>query len=183
MADDKKPKHRPAASSMVFASTYPLLALILVLIACVDLCDAATVVDVYRLIQYDISGVPFGSRFSSLNHHAASLSFQRGADLSRSVLILPLRELDLGFLQGNRADSHLWSGIRFRFTYLHCGNDVADYVSQKQSLGGLLILLPETLRPGGSVISESQGFRKLLAQLENLLVHGNLPVSFFFFFY
>ncbi|KAJ4895671.1 hypothetical protein Rs2_22465 [Raphanus sativus] len=156
MADDKKPKHRPAASSMVFASTYPLLALILVLIACVDLCDAATVVDVYRLIQYDISGVPFGSRFSSLNHHAASLSFQRGADLSRSVLILPLRELDLGFLQ--------------------------DYVSQKQSLGGLLILLPETLRPGGSVISESQGFRKLLAQLENLLVHGNLPFPVYFAF-
>ncbi|KAJ0241649.1 hypothetical protein HA466_0210440 [Hirschfeldia incana] len=160
MADETKPKpkHRPA--SIVFASTYPLLALILVLVACVDLCDAATVVDVYRLIQYDISGVPFGSRFSSLNHHAASLSFQRGADLSRSVLILPLRELDLGFIQ--------------------------DYVSQKQSLGGLLILLPETLRPGnvagGSVISETQGFRKLLAELENLLVHGNLPFPVYFAF-
>lgn len=72
----------------------------LVLVACVELCDAATVVDVYRLIQYDISGAPFGSRFSSLNHHAASLSFQHGADLSRSVLILPLRELDIAFVQG-----------------------------------------------------------------------------------
>ena len=61
---------------------------------------------------------------------------------------------------------------------------MADYISQKQSLGGLLILLPQTLRPGniggGSVLSETQGFRKLLAQLEKLLVHGNIPVSVFF---
>ncbi|KAG2328026.1 hypothetical protein Bca4012_037067 [Brassica carinata] len=154
MADEKKSKQRHEA----FASMYPqLLAIMLILVACVDLCDAATVVDVYRLIQYDISGVPFGSRFSSLNHHAASLSFQRGADLSRSVLILPLRELDLGFLQ--------------------------DYISQKQSLGGLLILLPQTLRPGNiNGGGETQGFRKLLAQLENLLVHGNLPFPVYFAF-
>lgn len=99
MADEKKSKHR--CRSIVFESMYPVLALMLILVACVELCDAATVVDVYRLIQYDISGVPFGSRFSSLNHHAASLSFQRGADLSRSVLILPLRELDIGFVQGS----------------------------------------------------------------------------------
>lgn len=99
MAEEKKStKHRHRA--MVFESMYPVVALMLLLVACVELCDAATVVDVYRLIQYDISGVPFGSRFSSLNHHAASLSFQRGADLSRSVLILPLRELDIAFVQG-----------------------------------------------------------------------------------
>ncbi|WZZ00164.1 hypothetical protein YC2023_072492 [Brassica napus] len=155
MGDEKKSKQRDG--SMVFESMYPLLALMLILVACVDLCDAATVVDVYRLVQYDISGVPFGSRFSSLNHHAASLSFQRGADLSRSVLILPLRELDLGFLQ--------------------------DYISQKQSLGGLLILLPQTLRPGNNIVlSETQRFRKLLAQLENLLVHANIPFPVYFAF-
>ncbi|KAL1213161.1 hypothetical protein V5N11_026422 [Cardamine amara subsp. amara] len=157
MADDKKSKHSKHRS-LVFESIYPVVALMLILVACVELCDAATVVDVYRLIQYDISGVPFGSRFSSLNHHAASLSFQRGADLSRSVLILPLRELDIGFVQ--------------------------DYISQKQSLGGLLILLPQTFRPGnvGSVISETEGFRKLLAQLEKLLVHGNIPFPVYFAF-
>ncbi|KFK33877.1 hypothetical protein AALP_AA5G071800 [Arabis alpina] len=160
MADEKKskPRHR----TMVFESIYPVLALMLILVACVDLCDAATVVDVYRLIQYDISGVPFGSRFSSLNHHAASLSFQPGADLSRSVLILPLRELDIGFVQ--------------------------DYISQKQSLGGLLILLPQMFRPGNvgggsnGLISETEGFRKLLAQLEKLLVHGNIPFPVYFAF-
>ncbi|KAF8111213.1 hypothetical protein N665_0076s0201 [Sinapis alba] len=153
MAEEKKSK------SMVFESMYPLIALIFILFTCVD---AATVVDVYRLIQYDISGVPFGSRFSSLNHHAVSLSYQRGADLSRSVLILPLRELDLGFLQ--------------------------DYISQKQSLGGLLILLPQTFRPGnvggggGNVVSETQGLRNLLAQLENFLVHANIPFPVYFAF-
>ncbi|CAN8268326.1 unnamed protein product [Cochlearia groenlandica] len=161
MAEEKKKnqsKHRDG--TMVLESMYPLLTLMLILVACVDLCDASTVVDVYRLIQYDISGVPFGSRFSSLNHHAASLSFQRGADLSRSVLILPLRDLDIGF--------------------------VKEYISQKQSLGGLLILLPETFRPGsnggGDIISETQGFRSLLAQLENLLVHGNIPFPVYFAF-
>ncbi|CAH8267389.1 unnamed protein product [Arabidopsis lyrata] len=158
MVDEKKSKQRHRV--MVFESMYPVLALMLILVACVELCDAATVVDVYRLIQYDISGVPFGSRFSSLNHHAASLSFQRGADLSRSVLILPLRELDIGFVQ--------------------------DYISQKQSLGGLLILLPQTFRPGnvggGSLNSENDGFRKLLAQLEKILVHGNIPFPVYFAF-
>ncbi|XP_010514774.1 PREDICTED: nicalin-1 [Camelina sativa] len=158
MADEKKSKQRHRV--MVLASMYPVVALMLILVACVELCDAATVVDVYRLIQYDISGVPFGSRFSSLNHHAASLSFQRGADLSRSVLILPLRELDIGFVQ--------------------------DYISQKQSLGGLLILLPQTFRPGnvggGSQSSENDGFRNLLAQLEKLLVHGNIPFPVYFAF-
>ncbi|VVB04885.1 unnamed protein product [Arabis nemorensis] len=158
MADEKKSKHRHR--SVVFESMYPVLALMLLLVACVELCDAATVVDVYRLIQYDISGVPFGSRFSSLNHHAASLSFQPGADLSRSVLILPLRKLDIGFVQ--------------------------DYISQKQSLGGLLILLPQMFRPGNiggsNLISETEGFRKLLAQLEKLLVQGNIPFPVYFAF-
>ncbi|KAJ0248248.1 hypothetical protein HA466_0153800 [Hirschfeldia incana] len=159
MADEKNSKHRHRSTVFDSSTMYPVLALMLVLVACVELCDAATVVDVYRLIQYDISGVPFGSRFSSLNHHAASLSFQRGAaDLSRSVLILPLRELDLAFLR--------------------------DYISQKESLGGLLILLPQGFRPGGGgdVISETQGLRELLAQLEKFLVHSNIPFPVYFAF-
>ena len=70
----------------------------LVLLACVDLCGGATVVDVYRLIQYDVASVPFGSRFAALNHHAASLS--SSDDLSRSVLLLPLRQLNLTLVAG-----------------------------------------------------------------------------------
>lgn len=84
-------------NEMVLQSVVTLL---LILVACVDLCDAATVVDVYRLIQYDMSGVPFGSRLASLNHHATSLHFPPGADLSRTVLIIPLRDLNITFLKG-----------------------------------------------------------------------------------
>ncbi|XP_010541265.1 PREDICTED: nicalin-1 [Tarenaya hassleriana] len=160
MAEEKKPIQRLRHRAMVLESMYPVIALMLILVACVELCDAATVVDVYRLIQYDISGVPFGSRFASLNHHAASLSFQRGADLSRSVLLVPFRELDVGF--------------------------VRDYISQKQSLGGLLILLPQTFSPetsgSSSQFFETEGFRKLLAELEKLLIHGSIAYPVYFAF-
>lgn len=80
---------------------YPVVALVLVLVACVDLCDAITVVDVYRLVQYDLSGVPFGSRLATLNHHAGSSLFA-SVDLSRTVLMLPVRELNLDLIKGSR---------------------------------------------------------------------------------
>lgn len=81
-------------------SMYSMIALVFILVACVELCDAATVVDVYRLIQYDISGVPFGSRLATLNHHAGSLHFTPGADLSRTIVIIPIRELNITFVKG-----------------------------------------------------------------------------------
>lgn len=85
----------------LFDSVYSMLALVFILVACVELCDAATVVDVYRLIQYDISGVPFGSRLAAVNHHACSLHFSPAADLSRTVVMMPVRELNITFLKGN----------------------------------------------------------------------------------
>lgn len=85
---------------MLVESMYSVIALLFVLVTCVELCDCATVVDVYRLIQYDISGVPFGSRLASLNHHAGSLHFSPHADLSRTVLMIPLRELNMTFVKG-----------------------------------------------------------------------------------
>ncbi|KAL0418339.1 UNVERIFIED_CONTAM: hypothetical protein Sradi_1247400 [Sesamum radiatum] len=56
----------------VYSSVITLLILVM---ACVELCDAVTVVDVYRLVQYDFGGVPFGSRLAALNHHAGSSLF------------------------------------------------------------------------------------------------------------
>lgn len=85
----------------VFESVYSMLALVFILVACVELCDAATVVDVYRLIQYDISGVPLGSRLATLNHHAGSLPFSPGMDLSRTIVMIPVRELNITFIKGN----------------------------------------------------------------------------------
>ncbi|KAF3339504.1 hypothetical protein FCM35_KLT16975 [Carex littledalei] len=70
------------------------------LFACVELGDAASAVHVYRLIQYDLAGVPLGSRISGLNHHAISFPLDPDADLSRSALVVPLLDLDLSFLRG-----------------------------------------------------------------------------------
>ncbi|RZR88682.1 hypothetical protein BHM03_00016308 [Ensete ventricosum] len=89
----------------VVGSIYSVLALVLILVACVELGDAATAVDVYRLIQYDLSGAPYGSRLAGLNHHAGAAPFAPGADLSRTVVILPVRELNLTFLQGEPLSS------------------------------------------------------------------------------
>lgn len=81
-----------------------VIALLVMVVACAELCDAVTVVDVYRLVQYDIGGVPLGSRLAALNHHAGSSLFASSAgtasDLSRTVLILPVRELNLTFIRG-----------------------------------------------------------------------------------
>ena len=82
------------------ASISSALALALVLLACVELGDAAAAVGVYRLIQYDLAGAPLGSRAAVLNHHAATLPLPPGADLSRSALVAPLLDLPLSFLRG-----------------------------------------------------------------------------------
>lgn len=89
----------PALVDPVYSSVITLL---IIVMACVELCDAVTVVDVYRLVQYDLGGVPFGSRLAALNHHAGSSLFSSSevADLSRTVLILPVRELNLTLIRG-----------------------------------------------------------------------------------
>ncbi|KAL9413444.1 hypothetical protein AB3S75_042011 [Citrus x aurantiifolia] len=152
--------HRKARERDMLDSVYSMLALVFILVACVELCDAATVVDVYRLIQYDISGVPFGSRLASLNHHAGSLHFSPGADLSRTVVMIPVRELNISF--------------------------VTEYVSRKHPLGGMLFLLPEIFRlengGGGKDVREKEVVKKVLLELEKLLVHAQLPYPVYFAF-
>jgi hypothetical protein len=62
--------------------------------------DAAAVVDVYRMIQYDLRGTPLGSRRAALNHHATSGLEVAGADLSRAVVILPALKVNVTSLNG-----------------------------------------------------------------------------------
>ena len=93
-------RRRVSGNGEVMDSICSVLALVLVLVACVELCGAATVVDVYRLIQYDLAGVPFGSRSAALNHLAGAPPFSPGVDLSRTAAIFPIRDLNLTFLQG-----------------------------------------------------------------------------------
>ncbi|GJY24993.1 M28 Zn-peptidase nicastrin, partial [Tanacetum coccineum] len=159
--------------SMAIAATEGRMMIVIIIViaaaSCVvELCDASTVVkDVYRLIQYDISGSPFGSRLASINHHAASSSllFGSSTDFSRAVLLLPLSELNTSFIQ--------------------------EYIEQGKPLGGLLLLLPQILRPeksddtvGGhdDISSDKENLKKQLVDLEQKLIHAtiNYPVYFAF---
>ncbi|XP_070018488.1 uncharacterized protein [Nicotiana sylvestris] len=151
-------QRRPAA--VLDPVYYPVVALVLVLVACVDLCDAITVVDVYRLVQYDLSGVPFGSRLATLNHHAGSSLFA-SVDLSRTVLMLPVRELNLDLIKG--------------------------YIGQGKLLGGLLLLLPPkfSLEKVDAAAGDDGDFdllRNKVSELERLLIHANIPYPVYFAF-
>ncbi|XP_076881030.1 uncharacterized protein LOC143529026 [Bidens hawaiensis] len=146
----------------VIESFYSIITLLFILIACVELGDASTVVDVYRLIQYDISGTPFGSRVASVNHHAGSSLFAPGSDLSRTVVILPLRELNETFIR--------------------------EYIQQGKPLGGLLLLLPQFFRSdnsqtvGGHVDNHKEKMKELLADLEQKLIHSTIQYPVYFAF-
>ncbi|KAH6755334.1 M28 Zn-peptidase nicastrin [Perilla frutescens var. hirtella] len=157
------------SSALVEPVYSSLIALLILVTACVELCDAVTVVDVYRLVQYDLAGVPFGSRLAALNHHAASSLFSSSAaagaaaDLSRTVLILPVRDLNLTFIR--------------------------EYIEEKKPLGGLLLLLPQVFNPQNIDSKDEAGhdssvgiIKELLLELERLLVHGNIPYPVYFGF-
>ncbi|KNA13153.1 hypothetical protein SOVF_119310 [Spinacia oleracea] len=137
-----------------------VIALCLVVLACVELGDAATAVDVYRLIQYDLAGAPFGSRVANLNHHAVSSLSASNADLSRTVVIIPIADLDV--------------------------SSIEDYIGRKQPLGGLLFLLPRILNSGNrenkqdADQSEQEIKRDKLVLLERLLLHSNIPYPVYF---
>ncbi|XP_073313284.1 uncharacterized protein [Primulina huaijiensis] len=160
MAKPQK-SHPPALVDMVCSSVITLLIIVL---ACVELCDAATVVDVYRLVQYDLGGVPFGSRLAAVNHHAGSSLFSSSevADLSRTILILPVRELNLTLIR--------------------------EYIEQRKPLGGLLLLLPPVFSPqnsdsGGRAGHDfEKGMKEVLTELELVLVHANIPYPVYFGF-
>ncbi|XWS71444.1 hypothetical protein CRYUN_Cryun03dG0138400 [Craigia yunnanensis] len=147
-------------------SMYSVIALLFILVACVELCDTATAVDFYRLIQYDMSGSPFGSRFAALNHHATSLHFPPGADLSRTVLIIPLRRLNFSVVRevfssenGGNKEIHekrenekrigraRTYPVYFAFENNEIDNVLAD-IMQNDAVGQ-----PATATTGGSVVS------------------------------
>ncbi|KAL7084803.1 hypothetical protein ACP275_14G244000 [Erythranthe tilingii] len=164
MAKLQKSQQRSVFVEPVYSSA---VALLIVLLACVELGDAVTVVDVYRLVQYDLGGVPLGSRLAALNHHAGSSLFSSSAgvvaDLSRTVLILPVRELNLTFIR--------------------------EYIGESKPLGGLLLLLPPIFSPehtdsGGGVDDDSAKdlLKQVLVEVERLLIHANIPYPVYFGF-
>lgn len=61
---------------------------------------------------------------------------------------------------------------------------VAEFISQKKTLGGLLFLLPEMFRiengDGGGTRDDVNGkglMKNVLNELERLLIHVKMPVS------
>ncbi|KAG9153564.1 hypothetical protein Leryth_008510 [Lithospermum erythrorhizon] len=154
-------------ADLILDPMYKIIYLVLIIVVFVELSDAVSVVDVYRLVQYDIGGVPYGSRFAYLNHHAASSLVpyitSAAVDLSRTALILPLRELNLSFIQ--------------------------EYIGQKKPLGGLLLLLPPIFNPENSEsedLTANDGvddhFTNTLVEVERLLIHSNIPYPVYFAF-
>ncbi|KAK3122483.1 hypothetical protein QOZ80_8AG0614270 [Eleusine coracana subsp. coracana] len=148
-----------SSAGEVVASVTSAIAVVLVLLACVELGDAAAAVGVYRLIQYDLAGAPLGSRAAALNHHAAAFPLPAGADLSRSALVAPLLDLPLSFLR--------------------------EYLAEKKHLGGLLILLPTKLgsKDAAGDNDDKGKVNSVLAELEKLLVHEEVPYPVYFAFH
>ncbi|KAL7226207.1 hypothetical protein ACSBR1_021356 [Camellia fascicularis] len=152
----------PTKIREAFESVYSVIAIVFILVACVELADAVAVVDVYRLIQYDLAGAPFGSRLASLNHHAGSSLFAPGTDLSRTVVMIPVREVNVTFIR--------------------------EYIGQRRPLGGLIFLLPRMFSPENkdSMDEGDQNFGKemkdILVELERLLIHANIPYPVYFAF-
>eukprot|EP00250_Pteridium_aquilinum_P002233 c12426_g1_i1 orf=127-1821(+) len=145
---------------------YALVGVLCLVAACVEMCDAVAVVDVYRMIQYDLQGVPLGSRRAALNHHASSLllfsNSNHSSDLSRSVLIVPISRASISALR--------------------------DLLRSRQVLGGLLLILPSKFGNRGSadgaIDSEDEDadvFDKI-SDLEQWLIHSSLPYPVYFAF-
>lgn len=147
----------------MLAPVYSMIAIVFVLVAYIELGDAATVVDVYRLIQYDLAGSPYGSRFASLNHHAGSSLFAPGADLSRTVAMIPLSEVNVTLIR--------------------------EYIGQERPLGGLLFLLPRVFSFENNDSSDKEELHSakgmltsVLMDLEQTLIHAKIPYPVYFAF-
>lgn len=63
-------------------------------------------------------------------------------------------------------------------------NELADCITQKKAIGGLLLLLPQKIsseskedKEDAGQIDEKEGMQNVVAELEQLLIHSNIPVS------
>eukprot|EP00249_Psilotum_nudum_P021999 c28334_g1_i1 orf=591-2297(+) len=147
---------------VVLESLHAILAFLCLFAACIEICDAAAVVDVYRVIQYDLRGIPFGSRRASLNHHASSMLYAHGVDLSRTVVIMPITKVNITVLN--------------------------DFLQSKRLLGGLLLLLPQSFGQkekadgeGDTEDADADDISNIIG-LEQWLIHNNIPYPVYFTF-
>ncbi|CAM6095730.1 unnamed protein product [Calypogeia fissa] len=142
-------------------SLQAVVALLCVVAAYIEICDAASVVDVYRLIQYDLRGAPLGSRRAIINHHATSGLSVPGSDVARQVVILPVEKANVTLLN--------------------------DHLLSKKNLGGLLLILPRSLESGGDSSAGGKDGEDAdgnesnnIAALEDWLIHNTIPYPVYF---
>eukprot|EP00242_Pyramimonas_sp_CCMP2087_P010392 CAMPEP_0198215062 /NCGR_PEP_ID=MMETSP1445-20131203/46636_1 /TAXON_ID=36898 /ORGANISM="Pyramimonas sp., Strain CCMP2087" /LENGTH=285 /DNA_ID=CAMNT_0043890583 /DNA_START=225 /DNA_END=1079 /DNA_ORIENTATION=+ len=144
------------------AVIFLLLSLVCVMV------DAASVMDVHRLIQYDLHGEPLGSRKSNVNQYA---SLAGGPKNGRSVVVLPLAEVDVAV--------------------------VNELVQNKAAIAGILFVLPEDFEENGvdgeaiaeleqSLVSQkidmpiyfavdNEELQNMMAELKKMLAMGRSP--------
>lgn len=147
-------------------AAYIVFLLVCVMASSFIFSDAASVVDVYRLIQYDLRGQPFGSRRAGLSQHASSGLDVPGADLARAVVLMSVSDLNHTLLN--------------------------EVLQGKRFIGGLLLLLPASYQRreagGGDGDGEEDGDGDgksgvdfdALASLEQILLFSNIPVPVYF---
>ncbi|KAK3252506.1 hypothetical protein CYMTET_14699 [Cymbomonas tetramitiformis] len=83
--------------------------------------ESSSISDVYRMIQYDFDGEPYGSRRAALSQHASLLSAVN--HLTRAVVVIPLSDLDV--------------------------DAVSDLLDNKTPIAGMVFVLPLDFDGGG----------------------------------
>lgn len=72
-----------------------------ILASCVEGVDSSSVVDVFRMVQYDLGGKPLGSRKAGLNQHISSGLALPGADIARATIVMPVGSINETLFNGN----------------------------------------------------------------------------------
>eukprot|EP00899_Mesostigma_viride_P016086 jgi/Mesvir1/24479/Mv21836-RA.2 len=117
-----------------------------------EMCGAENVVDVYRMIQYDVERKPMGSRRASMNSHA-TMQLPTGSRNTRSIIILPFLDLKPDILN--------------------------DLLQNASSIGGLLFVLPRDFDGSGAVAGGGRDLAAAMA-LEEILLRSTIPIPVYF---
>jgi len=97
--------------------------------------EGSSLVDVYRLLQYDVDGEHLGSRRVALNQHASLVGVSGG----RSVIVIPFAEIDIKV--------------------------VTELLESKTSIAGLLFVLPRDFEGiGKSALHKLEAVEQLLLE-------------------
>ncbi|CAI7783699.1 unnamed protein product, partial [Closterium sp. NIES-53] len=169
---------RPAPLLRAAVVLQAALALIGALMVFPVLSDAASVVDVYRMIQYDLGGAPFGSRKASFSLYASSglaTSAASEADLMRAVIVMPIQRINFTLLDEVVAGSRKVGGLlfilprHFSSSLPDGGQGEDDDADDDASKAG-----------AGEGAGEVKEHVEVVAQLEERLLEANIPVPVYF---